>query len=75
MECNDMDERTLENIKTALEHEEEAVSLYTKFADECKIPFYKEMFMQFAKNENWHVLALKEKLKKIDDEKACLDNV
>jgi len=75
MECDSVDEQTLKNIKMALEHEEEAVFLYNRFADECNIPFYEEMFRQFAKNETWHVLALREKLKKIDNENVYLDNV
>jgi len=73
-EVYDATEKTLKNIKAALLHEEEAVSMYKKFAEECIEPHYKKMFEQFAKNEYWHTLALKEKIDAIEEERGRLEN-
>ncbi|MFW6457190.1 MAG: ferritin family protein [Planctomycetota bacterium] len=57
----------LEMLQDALEHEEKATKLYRKYARATEDERIREMFEQFAMNENWHAAALRSK---IDDEKG-----
>ena len=51
-----------EILEQALEHEEEAVRLYRDWAQQTDTVTLKEMFKQFATNENWHAAAVRAKL-------------
>jgi rubrerythrin len=56
----------VEMLEDALEHEENAVQLYRKYARQTEDQRVREMFEQFAMNESWHAAALRSK---IDEEK------
>ena len=63
MEVNN---KLLGYLERALEHEKEAIELYDELSAKCKEdPHIEEMFLQFSKNENWHALAIEEKIKKL----------
>ncbi len=51
-----------ERLKEALQHEEEAISLYREYQREAEDPRVQEMFEQFAMNESWHAAAIRAKL-------------
>ncbi len=59
--------KKVEMLQDALEHEENAVQLYRKYARETDDERVREMFEQFAMNESWHAAALRNK---IDEEKG-----
>ena len=59
----ELNEQILKCLKQALEDEKIAVETYKRFSKECKgEPHIEEMFLQFSKNERWHVLAIEEKI-------------
>ena len=63
-----MADKTIENLETAIKQEELAVKSYRQWAKETDEPHLEEMYNQFAQNEMWHLVALKEKLKKFTDQ-------
>ena len=54
----------LDRLKEALRHEEAAVKRYRQYARDADDERVREMFEQFAMNENWHAAAIRNKLKK-----------
>ena len=65
-----MADKTVTNLVSAIQHEEEAVSNYLQWCAEADEPHIEEMFRQFAKNESWHLAALQEKLQQLGEEKT-----
>jgi len=51
-----------DRLKDALQHEDEAVKLYRKYAREAEDGRLQEMFEQFGMNESWHAAAIRAKL-------------
>jgi len=56
-----------EMLRDALAHEEEAVRLYRRYAQQCEDQRVQEMFEQFAMNESWHGTAIRQKLKDMEN--------
>ncbi len=59
--------KTLENLKAALEKEEDAIANYLRYAEETDDLQIQEMFRQFAKNESWHASAIREKITQFEE--------
>lgn len=60
----------LDMLEEALEHEEEATKRYRKYARETDDERLREMFEQFAMNENWHAAALRSKIEDAKEEES-----
>ena len=54
-------------LEEALEHEEQAVTLYRKWAEQADDDALQEMLEQFAMNESWHAAAARAKLDALTD--------
>lgn len=58
--------KNIENLKEAIRQEQAAITDYMRWANEAGEPRLEEMFRQFAKNESWHLAALREKLAQLE---------